>query len=281
VPRRAQTVFLGTNVTSREEGAVLFSPAIYQCHAAKAEPRFIKGTLPFIPYPCYPSPMPRQARAVFAGVPHHITQRGNRREDVFFSDEDRVTYLTWLADYCRTFDLEVLAYCLMTNHIHLVAVPANQDSLQRVLKPLHMRYAQRVNRARGWKGHLWQGRFFSSPLDSDYLWAAMRYVERNPVRAGMVRRAEAYAWSSAAVHCGQAESELLSVAPAWKKELAAITDWSAWLAQGDEEEELQRLRRNVDKGLPCGSDAFVKRLGKQVGRVLDYRPQGRPTKIEE
>jgi REP element-mobilizing transposase RayT len=104
--------------------------------------------------------MPRQSRTVFAGIPHHITQRGNRREDIFFADEDRDAYLTWLREYSEKFDVEILAYCLMTNHIHLVAVPADDDGLQRVLKPLHMRYAQRINRARGWKGHLWQGRFF-------------------------------------------------------------------------------------------------------------------------
>jgi putative transposase len=225
--------------------------------------------------------MPRQARAVFAGVPHHITQRGNRSDDVFFSDEDRVAYLDWLAEYCKEHGVEVLAYCLMSNHVHLLAVPEQDDSLQRALKPLHMRYAQRVNRAQGWNGHLWQGRFFSSPLDNDYLWAALRYVERNPVRAGMVRRAENYVWSSAAAHCGRLESDLLSTSAAWKKQCAAIGDWSAWLALGDEEEELGRIRRNINKGLPCGSEAFVNRLSKQVGRTLDYRPRGRPAKAED
>ena len=107
--------------------------------------------------------MPRLSKTVFAGVPHHMTQRGNRRENVFFSEEDRSVYLGWLKTYCDKYKVEVLAYCLMTNHIHLIAVPKSEDGLQKVLKPLHMRYAQRINRNRGWKGHLWQGRFFSSP----------------------------------------------------------------------------------------------------------------------
>jgi putative transposase len=98
--------------------------------------------------------MPRLARVVCAGVPHHITQRGNRREEVFFTDEDRRAYLVWLREYAEEHQLDILAYCLMTNHIHLVAVPAREDGLQRVLKPLHMRYAQRVNREHKWKGHL-------------------------------------------------------------------------------------------------------------------------------
>jgi putative transposase len=225
--------------------------------------------------------MPRQSRAVFSGVAHHITQRGNRREDVFFSDGDRVAYLAWLEGYCRRFEVEVLAYCLMSNHIHLVAVPSSGDGLQRVLKPLHMRYAQRVNRARGWKGHLWQGRFFSSPLDDAYLWAAVRYVERNPVRAAMVRRAEDYRWSSAAPHCGIRSDGLLDLESSWSEKFSAMKDWSAWLAEGDEEEELRTVRRNIEKGLPCGSDNFIEALGGQVGRLLDYRPQGRPRKCDE
>lgn len=220
--------------------------------------------------------MPRLSRTVFAGIPHHITQRGNRREDIFFVDEDREAYLTWLREYCELYEVEILAYCLMTNHVHLVAVPARDDGLQRVLKPLHMRYAQRVNRARGWKGHLWQGRFFSSPLDDAYLWAAVRYVERNPVRADLVRQAEDYRWSSAAAHCGKRIDELLNPEFGWSKQFAVMEDWSAWLSEGDETEEMQMLRRNVDKGLPCGSEGFVKKLGKQAGRLLEYRPRGRP-----
>jgi putative transposase len=109
--------------------------------------------------------MPRLARAVSPRIPHHITQRGNRREPVFFSDEDRTAYLDWLKEYAERFEVDILAYCLMTNHIHLVAVPESEEGLHRLLKPLHMRYAQRINRAKGWKGHLWQGRFFSSALD--------------------------------------------------------------------------------------------------------------------
>jgi putative transposase len=138
--------------------------------------------------------MPRIARTVFAGLPYHITQRGNRREDVFFLNEDREVYLAWLQKYCAIHKVHVLAYCLMTNHVHLIVVPQQEDGLQGVLKPLHMRYAQRINRRQGWSGHLWQGRFFSSPLDEAYLWFCVRYVERNPVRAGMVEQAEDYPW---------------------------------------------------------------------------------------
>ena len=222
--------------------------------------------------------MPRLARTVCAQVPHHITQRGNRREDIFFTDEDRQAYLDWLKEYAEKYEVAILAYCLMTNHIHLIAVPATETGLQQVLKPLHMRYAQRFNRTQGFKGHVWQGRFFSSALDDDYLWAALRYVERNPVRAKMVRKAENYRWSSAGGHCGLRPDPLLTEKSYWRKQFEGVGDWSAWLAEGDEPEKLEIIRRNVDKGLPCGSDKFIHKLEKMTGKVLQYRPRGRPRK---
>lgn len=231
--------------------------------------------------PCQIARMPRLARTVCAGVPHHITQRGNRREEVFFTDEDRRAYLAWLKDYADRNEVDILAYCLMTNHVHLVAVPASADGLQRALKPLHMRYAQRVNRSRNWKGQLWQGRFFSSPLDATYLWAAIRYVERNPVRARMVRKAENYRWSSARAHCGLRDDATLTDKSAWRRKFDRIGDWSAWLAEGDEPDKLDVLRRNADKGLPCGSEKFIRKLEKLTGRALRYRPRGRPKKKDD
>lgn len=219
--------------------------------------------------------MPRLARNVFPDIPHHITQRGNRREDVFFNDKDRLAYLGWLVDYCQKFNVEIMSYCLMTNHIHLVLRPTTEEGLQRVLKPLHMRYAQRINRAKGWKGHLWQGRFFSSPLDEAYAWSAIRYVERNPLRAGMVKKAEDYQWSSAAAHCGLVNAPFLS---SLKTESPVpVEQWSRWLALPDNQKSIYVLRRNIEKGLPCGGDRFISKLESQVNRPLRVRPQGRPS----
>jgi putative transposase len=224
--------------------------------------------------------MPRLARTVFAKIPHHITQRGNRREDIFFTEEDREIYLAWLTGYCHQYKVDILAYCLMSNHVHLVAVPSTEEGLQSVLKPLHMRYAQRFNRQRSIKGHVWQGRYFSAPLDEAYLWATLRYVERNPVRAGIVRKAERYGWSSAAAHCHIREDKVLTSKARWWAQFNEVKDWSSWLAEGDEPEKLTIIRRNIEKGLPCGSDSFLKKLEKKAGRVLKYRPQGRPEKHE-
>ncbi len=221
--------------------------------------------------------MPRLARSVFPDIPHHVTQRGNRQENVFFCDEDRIIYLEWLHNYCQKWSVDVLAYCLMTNHVHLILKPSTEDGLQRVLKPLHMRYAQRVNKAKGWKGHLWQGRFFSSPLDDAYTWSAIRYVERNPVVAGMVKKAEDYPWSSAAAHCGLDENTLLT--PISDIGSPITTDhWSNWLRRPEDEKTIKVLRRNITKGIPCGSDGFITRLEKLVNRHLTYQPQGRPVR---
>jgi len=166
----------------------------------------------------------------------------------------------------------------MSNHIHLVATPHTAEGLQKVFKPLHMRYAQRINRIKGWKGHLWQGRFFSSPLDEEYLWAAIRYVERNPVRANMVKKAEDYLWSSAAAHCGLKEDKVLGKKEDWGNLLVSTEDWANWLLIEEANDHLNVLRKHVEKGLPCGSEGFVKTLGNQIGRILELRPQGRPKK---
>lgn len=220
--------------------------------------------------------MPRLPRTVFAGIPHHVTQRGNRREPVFFSDSDRRIYLDWLLHYCGKHEVEILAYCLMPNHVHLVVVPSDCDGLHRALRPLHMRHAQRINRERDWKGHLWQGRFYSSAMDEAHLWSAVRYVERNPVRAGLARRAEWYRWSSAAGHSGLRVDPLLARDSHWHRRLDRIPDWAAWLAEGDPPDKLDILRRHVDRGLPCGSPAFIERLEALSGRSLRDRPRGRP-----
>ena len=223
--------------------------------------------------------MPRAARFVLSGVPHHITQRGNRRCQVFFSDADRRTYLAWLQSDAKRHGLEVLAYCLMTNHVHLVAVPAEPNSMERALRHLHMRYAQRINRMKNWKGHVWQGRYFSAALDEPYFWAAIRYVEQNPVRAGLVSRAEDFPWSSARAHSEPTWDPLLSTDPDWTRRMQGIGDWSAWLAAGVSSQDLDMIRKRTARGVPCGSSEFVRSLEEVAGRPLTCRRPGRPRRI--
>jgi len=163
----------------------------------------------------------------------------------------------------------------MDNHIHLILQPSTVEGLHRVLKPLHMRYAQRINKKKDWKGHLWQGRFFSSPMDNEYLLACIRYIERNPVRAGIVNCAEDYLWSSAAAHAGQCEDSLLSRLTKQQRPVLE-NEWVQWLSEGDNLQKMSVIRRNIEKGLPCGSERFVHKLEAITGISLGYRAQGRP-----
>ena len=224
--------------------------------------------------------MPRQSRPVFPGVPHHVTQRGNHRERVFFEDGDEEAYLCLLHAYSRRQGVRITAYCLMPNHVHLVATPTTEDGLHRALRAVHSQYAQRVNRMREIKGHLWQGRYFSSALDVNYYLNAVRYVELNPVRAGLVARAQDYRWSSAPAHCGMRQDLLLSDGLRFSV-FASIGDWSAWLARGLSHESQETLRIHSRRNLPCGSTEFVTGLELSVGRDLRYRPRGgQPRRVD-
>lgn len=223
--------------------------------------------------------MPRLARVVIPNVPYHITQRGNRRDDVFFDDEDREFYLQTLKEYAQKFEVEVWAYCLMTNHIHLILRPSTQKGLQQVLKPLHMRYAQYINKKKGWKGHLWQGRYFSSALDEAYTYSAIRYVEQNPVRAGMVSDPSEYRWSSTRVHLGLISNKILSPIPS-SYAPRTVEQWHEYLTEQNAKEFTEIIERNIEKGLPCGSVEFIKKLERETKRDLSYKPIGRPKKGE-
>lgn len=189
--------------------------------------------------------MPRQRRIVMLDVPYHITHRGNRRGDVFFETQDRDDYKDLLLVYATRNELQVWAYCLMTNHVHLLGVPEAKESLARTMGQTHGRFAQVQNEKYGWAGHLWGNRYFATPLDEEHLWAAVRYVELNPVRAGLVTRAEEYPWSSARAHATGEHDRLLSPNrpfPGW------VEDWANWLSRGLSEDEVERLRRHLRSG---------------------------------
>jgi putative transposase len=213
--------------------------------------------------------MARIARVVAPGVPHHITQRGNRRQETFFCVEDFQAYLALLGEWCGYWKVEVWAYCLMPNHVHVIAVPTSEDALRRAIGETHRRYTRRVNFREGWRGHLWQGRFSSCPLDEPYLLAAARYIEQNPVRAGLVAKPWDYPWSSAAAHMAGIDDGLVTVAPL----LALVGDWRAFLATGVTEDEVKELRRHERSGRPVGREPFIEAVERTLGRTLQ---RGKP-----
>jgi putative transposase len=182
--------------------------------------------------------MPRAARLVLPGIPHHVTQRGSRRQPTFFSDTDYTRYLALLRHWCAKSGTTVWAWCLMPNHVHLILVPAREDGLSAALAPAHRRYTWEVNQREGWRGHLWQGRFASFPLDEAHLHACLRYVELNPVRARLVERPEQWRWSSARGHLGLAPDLLVDPDPARER----VEDWHGFLSAGLGEAEHAALQ---------------------------------------
>ena len=214
--------------------------------------------------------MARIARVVIPGIPHHITQRGNRRLETFFAESDYREYLYLMAEWCNRCKVQIWSYCLMPNHGHLIAVPESEDSLYRAIGEAHRRYTRYINFQKEWKGHLWQGRFASFPMDEPYLIATARYIELNPVKAGIVKRPEEYRWSSARAHLQGEDDILVKAAPL----LAIVGNWQELLASDLPEQEYERLRRHERSGRPLGDDAFLAKLEEMTTRVLRKQRPG-------
>jgi putative transposase len=221
--------------------------------------------------------MGRFARVVAVDVPHHITQRGNARQTIFANDGDRATYLALLRQHSELHGLGVLGYCLMSNHVHLIAVPHAPDAMWQTLKQAHGRYAAYWNARQSSSGHVWQGRFYSCPLDSSHLWEALRYVELNPVRARMVETAEQWPWSSAAMHCGTASTEIVLEMERWAQRWTVV-EWQRFLAERESEPEAIALRQCTHTGRPFGGPEFVADLERTMLRPLAAQKGGRPKK---
>ena len=222
--------------------------------------------------------MPGSARVVLAGEPHHVTQRGNNREPVFFREEDRQAYLDRLFAYAEGYRMQVLAYCLMTNRIHVVAVPEHESSLAKVFGRLQADYSRVVNFQQRRCGHVWQERFYSCAMDEWHTLQAIAYVEQNPLRAGLVVEAGVYEWSSARVHlCGQDPQGRLDLR-LWRKWYTPER-WGEVLATSVREKDwAERFREATRRGLPLGSERFVAAVEQDRKRIMRLRPRGRPRK---
>ena len=225
--------------------------------------------------------MARLARIVIPAVPHHVTQRGNRRLPIFFSDEDRTAYLDLIAQACKAQGTACLAWCLMDNHIHLILVPQSEDGLRATLGEAHRRYSRRINFREGWRGFLFQGRFASYPMDDAHLLAAVRYVENNPVAAGMVARAEDWAWSSARSHIAgkRAGDDPLTDVRALGRH---VRNWRALLRVGleamDDPATVEEIEARTRTGRPLASPEWIADAEAAMSRKLG--PQRRGPKVK-
>jgi putative transposase len=222
--------------------------------------------------------MARFARVIAVEVAHHVTQRGNARQFILNSDADREVYLSLLRESLEEHTASLIGYCLMSNHVHLAMVPHQADALAIALKQTHGRYAAYWNAKHCSSGHVWQGRYYSCPLDRPHLWEALRYTELNPVRAGLVAEAEGWSWSSAAVHCGVAAADGWLAMEEWS-ERWDVSSWREYLAAGGTEAERLAVRQCTHTGRPLGTEEFVHELEEATMRPLAPRKGGRPAKV--
>jgi putative transposase len=200
------------------------------------------------------------ARLVVPGYPHHVTQRGARKQKTFFCDQDYETYIEIMAATKRKLEVAIWAYCLMPNHVHLIVVPNRRDGLAQLFGRSHRTYALEINARDGWQGHLWQERYHSFVMDEEHLLAAVRYVEMNPVRAGLCSDPVQWKWSSYQAHIAGNDDQLVVVAPM----LERIVDWKKFVAIATPREELESLRKHSQSGRPIGDPAFVYFANRQA-----------------
>jgi len=215
--------------------------------------------------------MARLPRIVIPGYPHHVTQRGNRRAQTFFEDGDYKLYKSLLSEACRKAKAEIWCYCLMPNHVHMIIVPSDADGLRRTFADAHRRYTGYINARMRVTGHLWQGRFGSVVMDEDHLAHAVRYVSMNPVRTGLVERAEDWQWSSVRSHLSRQDDELVKVSPV----LDGYGDFAVFLAQDDDTSDTFReLRQSETTGRPLGTDKWIEEVSAILGRELKAKKRG-------
>ena len=214
------------------------------------------------------------ARIAVANIPHHVTQRGNAGQFLLTTDAEKSVYLELLQKYLRLYSVALVGYCLMSNHVHLILVPGDPDALAVALKQIHGRFASFWNAMHCSRGHVWQGRFYSCPLDDAHLWIALKYVERNPVRTQLAQRPEQWKWSSAAVHCGKL------TAPTWLamerfSRRWTMPEWTSYAADVETEDHLRGIRQCTHNGRPLGREDFLRHVEAATNRKLVPQKGGR------
>jgi len=215
--------------------------------------------------------MPRKARIVIPGLAHHVTQRGNNQQIIFKKSADYFEYSRLVVKYSALNELEILAFCLMPNHVHFIVIPKNSEDLSITFQLVNMQYARYVHQKKGTSGHLWQGRFYSCAMDDSHLYRALRYVERNPVRGQLVKFAWDYPWSSARWHLGLSKKSRIYLKGTT---IVNQNEWEEYLTEGDQEFE-KNLRAKTRKGLAVGNPKFITEMEGRTGRILHSLKAGR------
>ncbi|HEV3218761.1 MAG TPA: transposase [Candidatus Acidoferrales bacterium] len=218
--------------------------------------------------------MARLPRIVAVNTAHHVTQRGNARQSILSGDAERMVYLELLQENLKLYQVSLLGYCLMSNHVHLIVVPHEAAALATALKQTHGRYASYWNAAHNSSGHVWQGRFYSCPLDTAHLWIALRYTELNPQRAKLVTEAAAWTWSSAAAHSALRQPPAWLDMEIWSERWSAES-WREFLASSEPDDQLTAIRQCTHSGRPLGTPDFVHSLEKVALRRLAPEKGGR------
>lgn len=219
--------------------------------------------------------MARQARVILADTPHHVSQRGNRGEPVFFEKADFETYRALMAEQCRERGIDILAYCLLPNQIHLIAVPTKSDDLARAIGEAHRRYTCYINDKKNWRGHLFQDRFYSCALDEGAVTDAAHFIETLPVTARIAPKPEQYLWSSAKAHLRGRDDPLLAT---HKPLLELVHDWQGFLAMPLPRQVMDSITLHLQTGRPRGGNVFLDMIEEQLGRRVRAMPVGRPKK---
>lgn len=227
--------------------------------------------------------MPRQPRLEITGLPHHIVQRGVDRQAVFFDRQCYLTYLHLLTAYAHEFEVSVHSWCLMTNHVHLLLTPSAPGTLSRMMQHLNRRYVQQINARFRRTGHLWAGRFKAGVVgEQRYLLSCMRYIELNPVRAGMVAHPQTYTWSSWHANVGERGSRLVTPHPEYLALGASDAErWARYraLVLRDEDAAVtNQLREATQQNVTFGSTRFAQQISAMLGREVMPKPRGRPRK---
>lgn len=219
--------------------------------------------------------MARLARIVIPGIPHHVTQRGNGRQQTFFTDDDYDFYRNLLRQSCVEHGVAIWSWVLMPNHVHLILVPETEDSLRAALSKVHRAYAGHIHAREKRTGHFWQGRFGCVAMDEAHLAAAVPYVVLNPVRARLVDRAKDWRWSSVHAHLKPVKGDgITDTAPIAER----FPDFARVIRAGEDDALSMSLRRAETVGRPLGDDAFLAHIEALTGR--DPRPAKRGRKVK-